>query len=350
MRNVLLERLTMNDQQQSSADALTDDDIAENAQQYLATREPCDIYQFRRDELLTFARAILAASPVEQPAAAPIDEPSELEQVIACLGDDAATLRHADEYVEMADNMEAAARLLTALEEDRAAEVMCNRWPWERVSAPSPADERAAFEAWWTRDVPAEHKASAYALLKQFGDDYAANKRCAEAWEVWQARAASAIIDAGHAIPEHWRVKAEHIVSMDRDPAKREEAGKTAVMLLRVLLKDPHARAAASPAAAEAVAQWQTRVRDVILPENKRWVNVSEDGAKTVLEKYADTYEVRALYAAPPPAQADAREGLTADMRESVEHAATWLARSEDLQNKAHAERLRALLQGANHA
>ena len=216
--------------------------------------------------------------------------------------------------------------------------------------APSPADERAAFEAWWTRDVPAEHKASAYALLKQFGDDYAANKRCAEAWEVWQARAASAIIDAGHAIPEHWRVKAEHIVSMDRDPAKREEAGKTAVMLLRVLLKDPHARAAASPAAAEAVAQWQTRVRDVILPENKRWVNVSEDGAKTVLEKYADTYEVRALYAAPPPAQADAREGLTADMRESVEHAATWLARSEDLQNKAHAERLRALLQGANHA
>ncbi|WP_241300822.1 hypothetical protein [Burkholderia cenocepacia] len=48
------------------------------------------------------------------------------------------------------------------------------------------------------------------------------------------------------------------------------------------------------------------------------------------------------------PAQADARVGLTTDMRESVEHAATWLARSEDLQNKAHAERLRALLQGAN--
>ncbi|WP_175786381.1 hypothetical protein [Burkholderia cenocepacia] len=43
-------------------------------------------------------------------------------------------------------------------------------------------------------------------------------------------------------------------------------------------------------------------------------------------------------------AQADAREGLTDEQRESVEHAATWLARSEDLQNKAHAERLRALL------
>lgn len=153
-------------------------------------------------------------------AAAPIDEPTELEQVIACLGDDAATLRHADEYVEMADNMEAAARLLesshgeilqkiggalgllagddlhrhvlpalhgalddarrwrafrdrdsfdnleyvafqdqfredadriidaaiTEKDEDRAGEEMCNRWPWERVTAPSPADERAAFD------------------------------------------------------------------------------------------------------------------------------------------------------------------------------------------------------------
>ncbi|WP_322080138.1 hypothetical protein [Burkholderia cenocepacia] len=50
------------------------------------------------------------------------------------------------------------------------------------------------------------------------------------------------------------------------------------------------------------------------------------------------------------PAQADARVGLTDEQRESVDHAATWLDRSEDLQNKAHAERLRALLQGANHA
>ncbi|WP_232443865.1 hypothetical protein [Burkholderia ubonensis] len=43
-----------------------------------------------------------------------LDEPSELEQVIACLGDDAATLRDADQFVEMADNMDAAARLLAA--------------------------------------------------------------------------------------------------------------------------------------------------------------------------------------------------------------------------------------------
>ncbi|WP_369064750.1 PDDEXK family nuclease [Burkholderia gladioli] len=41
------------------------------------------------------------------------DEPSEIEQVIACLGDDAAKLREANPDDEMADNMEAAARLLS---------------------------------------------------------------------------------------------------------------------------------------------------------------------------------------------------------------------------------------------
>ncbi|WP_198361666.1 hypothetical protein [Burkholderia ubonensis] len=42
------------------------------------------------------------------------DAPREFEQVIACLGDDAVTLRDADQFVEMADNMDAAARLLSA--------------------------------------------------------------------------------------------------------------------------------------------------------------------------------------------------------------------------------------------
>ncbi|KVU94150.1 hypothetical protein WK76_11010 [Burkholderia ubonensis] len=42
------------------------------------------------------------------------DAPREFEQVIACRGDDAATLRDADQFVEMADNMDAAVRLLSA--------------------------------------------------------------------------------------------------------------------------------------------------------------------------------------------------------------------------------------------
>lgn len=55
------------------ADELTDDAITELALDYLATREPCDIYQFRREELTAFIRALPAASPVEQHEAAPAD-------------------------------------------------------------------------------------------------------------------------------------------------------------------------------------------------------------------------------------------------------------------------------------
>ncbi|MDN8060141.1 hypothetical protein [Burkholderia gladioli] len=57
-------------------------------------------------------------------------EPSEIEQVIACLGDDAAKLREANADDEMADNMEAAARLLS----ERAA------------LSPAPVDEAAQDE------------------------------------------------------------------------------------------------------------------------------------------------------------------------------------------------------------
>ena len=44
-------------------------------------------------------------------------ELTECEQVLACLGDDAAKLRDDDQYVEMAENMEAASRLLAASRE-----------------------------------------------------------------------------------------------------------------------------------------------------------------------------------------------------------------------------------------
>ncbi|WP_261524490.1 hypothetical protein [Burkholderia multivorans] len=54
------------------------------------------------------------------------------------------------------------------------------------------------------------------------------------------------------------------------------------------------------------VAQWQMRLKDRSSPVVDHWVNISPDGAKTLMEKYTDVYEVRALYAAPQPAQADA--------------------------------------------
>ncbi|MBU9534745.1 hypothetical protein KTE49_30405, partial [Burkholderia multivorans] len=58
-----------------------------------------------------------------------------------------------------------------------------------------------------------------------------------------------------------------------------------------------YARSAASPAAE--VAQWQSRLKDRSSPVVDHWVNISPDGAKTLMEKYSDVYEVRALYTAP---------------------------------------------------
>ncbi|MBM5651975.1 hypothetical protein GSH05_09940 [Burkholderia pseudomallei] len=52
------------------------------------------------------------------------------------------------------------------------------------------------------------------------------------------------------------------------------------------------------------------------------------------------------VYTAPPAARV---ASLTDEQRESIEHAATWLGRSEDLQNKAHAKRLCDLLNGMDH-
>lgn len=52
------------------------------------------------------------------------------------------------------------------------------------------------------------------------------------------------------------------------------------------------------------------------------------------------------LYTAPA---ASRMARLTDEQRESIKHAATWLARSEDLQNKAHAKRLCELLNGVDH-
>ncbi|WP_249192500.1 hypothetical protein [Burkholderia cenocepacia] len=47
------------------------------------------------------------------------------------------------------------------------------------------------------------------------------------------------------------------------------------------------------------VAQWQMRLKGRSSPVVHHWVNISPDGAKTLMEKYADVYEVRALYTAP---------------------------------------------------
>ncbi|KWK75752.1 hypothetical protein [Burkholderia ubonensis] len=119
------------------------------------------------------------------------------------------------------------------------------------MAAPAPADERAAFEAWGNETFNYGFRPDTWCDGSEVIEPQYQHEGTQMAWEGWQARAA------------------------------------------------------ASPAA-EAVAQWQTKLRDPILPECDVWINVSEEGAKTAREKYAHVYEVRALYAAPQPAQADA--------------------------------------------
>jgi len=56
-------------------------------------------------------------------------------------------------------------------------------------AAAAPADERAAFESWWVRDVPEQYRAETLRLLRQSREldgKYGIGK-AEGAWEVWQA-------------------------------------------------------------------------------------------------------------------------------------------------------------------
>ncbi|PRG80319.1 hypothetical protein C6T69_01135, partial [Burkholderia multivorans] len=138
-----------------------------------------------------------------------------------------------------------------------------------------------------------------------------------------------------------------------RAPAQAAEQVAQEVPLTMALNPNaPPLTMALGPAqAAEPVAQWQSRLKDRSSPVVDRWVNISPDGAKTLMEKYADVYEVRALYAAPQlPTQADAREGLTDEQREAIEYAITRMDLNVSNRDAyTAAKELRALLNGADH-
>ncbi|WP_240049383.1 hypothetical protein [Burkholderia thailandensis] len=82
---------------------------------------------------------------------------------------------------------------------EKKHETLRERWiheEQERLAAhPStPAalmDERATFEAYWTRDVPIEHRSMLPLILQRNAKDEYDNPRCEGAWEIWQARAAA---------------------------------------------------------------------------------------------------------------------------------------------------------------
>lgn len=286
-------------------------------------------------------RNMLAASPVEQPAAAPID--GQICQHCDCI------------------------RPLHDLDCPVAVEGM--------KPLPAPADERAAFEAALDKRA------------KSAGFEVGRMTECEldNAWWGWQAARAASANETG---AEGADALAHEVWSAaQRAPG---EGIEDAVQRIAAILSRPPAMAA------EAVDDWRELSRRLYVElfhcDQQMRSTVDEDGephwtqsavvrdvladAKAALDgapaqaaepfgwaqpkggNYFTRNESSAkrigglvpVYTAPQPAQADARIGLTDEQRESVDHAATWLDRSEDLQNKAHAERLRALLQGANHA
>ncbi|MCO1461179.1 hypothetical protein L0Y93_06025 [Burkholderia multivorans] len=239
----------MNDQQQSRADALTE------AERLLLARvndctKPIDAAD--RNGILKLIDR-LAACPVEQPAAAPIDKRCVGWAILngVCVVDFSRDRAEAD---RTACEMQRSHDLSGSLASFHVEPVFIRT---DAAPVPSPADERAAFE---------------------------------DAFR------------AAHEFPEH------------ADRLTFRKGWEAAIMWQR------RARAASANETGAEVAQWQSRLKDRSSPVVDHWVNISPDGAKTLMEKYANVYEVRALYAAPqPPAQADARVGLTDAQRSTLE-------------------------------
>jgi hypothetical protein len=75
----------------------------------------------------------------------------------------------------------------------------------------------------------------------------------------------------------------------------------------------------------ESVVQYQSKLRNPILPECDVWLNISEEGAKRIRESYSDVYMVRELFerAALPRASEQADEAVTKDARDAARY--RWL-------------------------
>jgi hypothetical protein len=141
---------------------------------------------------------------------------------------------------------------------------------WNRRTPSAPAvdgarDEREAFEAKFPLPGGVKWDGTKYYVREGWGDSYRCDRFIGQ-WEAWQARAALATAP--------------------------EQAG-------------------------EAVAQWQAKLLDPTMPECATWIDISEEGANTIREKYAHVYKVRALYerTAPPAASTNR---LTDEQRKHI--------------------------------
>ncbi|UIY58202.1 hypothetical protein [Burkholderia cepacia] len=176
----------------SRADALTVAAALDAYEKASIAASECDSIEEAR---IAFVHSILAAPPVEQPAAAPIDE-----RAIAARTDSAGVseiilstivraARKGKSYVEGYGKAHQFLKDAGLLVDGSAA----------TESAPSPADERAAFEAWFRKEnthlrLSEDDWQELFSLLEV--DSAKAHIICGRAksdWKVWHAaRAASA--------------------------------------------------------------------------------------------------------------------------------------------------------------
>ncbi len=236
---------------------------------------------------------LLAAPPASQPAAAPIH------------ADDAAVDRFAAEMKaklavarakgrggwEQCAPAELSAMLREHVDKGDPRDVanFC-AFLWNlgaSITAPAPADERAAFLTWWCADVPENMREGWVDGVDECLRHGQANDRLAGAWEGFQygvmfARASSASETGAEA-----------------DHAQCCDTPSFCSSVRRCTAKD------AAPAQTAEPVAWQYRV--VYLDYTGPWIHTTKEGMETLRDTPNGHCEVRDLYAAPqPPAQADA--------------------------------------------
>ncbi|MEC4595492.1 hypothetical protein [Burkholderia vietnamiensis] len=209
----------------------------------------------------------------------------------------------------------------------KAEDIAPNREELERhlrtraQPAPSPADERAAFEAWVSTNSSLPATCDVRGVY--------VNITVRAWWTAWQARAASANETGAEGVLIE-RLKL--LLSGDAAFCRTIVARAAIEQAIAILSRSPAmaAEAVASPAAGE--------VYQVKLPGDSEstWRDATESAFAVTTEAHR-----RIVYRAPQPAQADARVGLTDEQREAIQRAIDYADMSD---RDSDAEALRALL------
>ncbi|KGD52057.1 putative gp43 [Burkholderia pseudomallei] len=365
----------MNDQQQSRADALTEEQIrafAEGACEYEIGR---GVF---RQNVATVGNVILAirnavnlaaASLVEQPAAAQADgackrcgsTTAQACNDVGCFylesGDGEPSAAPADERAalpQIPDLVKATAWLTMCLRTELSrlddtthkaldeveAQLSCVRAitngaiDYEAMvaarAAASPAAEEVAFEvteeiaADWAKRHDIEHVLKHHSTQRNAIED----ARTLHLLDAPQPAQGDAPAEARE--PIAWVTDDDRAITAAQKQRALADGGATASSV-RPYSVPCYAVSAPADAGEAAPFGWAQ-------PKGGNYFTRNELSAKRI-------GGLVPVYTAPPAARV---ASLTDEQRESIEHAATWLGRSEDLQNKAHAKRLRALLNGAD--